>query len=173
MHKPPVSLPAIGFRLARGVLHQLRQEDPQHHERPQLNIPTQDARWFLLCNVDGVTVTTADGRGVVYRQRDRAKMFALLRTSCVSTSGWPASTTGCAVYRDALPALSSQQKREAVLNSRSGGPWLTGCRRPRPIGIRVPKRPRWSRCRPLSPPRRSSRRVRCRIFGEHALGWWC
>jgi len=28
-----------------------------------------------------VTVTTADGRGVVYRQRDRAKMFALLAAS--------------------------------------------------------------------------------------------
>ncbi|MET0995915.1 MAG: hypothetical protein ABWY20_18370, partial [Mycobacterium sp.] len=52
-----------------------------HHERPQLNVPTQDSRWFLLCTVDGVTVTTADSRGVVYRQRDRAKMFALLRES--------------------------------------------------------------------------------------------
>ena len=79
VHKPPVSLPAIGFRLARGVVHQLRKEDPAHHQRPQLNVATQDARWFLLSKVDGVTVTTADGRGIVYRQRDRAKMFALLR----------------------------------------------------------------------------------------------
>ncbi|MCB0946313.1 MAG: glycosyltransferase family 2 protein, partial [Mycobacterium sp.] len=118
VHKPPVSLPAIGFRLARGVLHQLRQEDPQHHERPQLNIPTQDARWFLLCNVDGVTVTTADGRGVVYRQRDRAKMFALLRTSLRQHIRLARKYNRMRkVYRDALPALSSQQKWEAVLNS--------------------------------------------------------
>ena len=118
VHKPPVSLPAIGFRLARGVLHQLRQEDPQHHERPQLNIPTQDARWFLLCNVDGVTVTTADGRGVVYRQRDRAKMFALLRTSLRQHIRLARKYNRMRkVYRDARPALSSQQKWEAVLNS--------------------------------------------------------
>ena len=87
----------IAFRLARGVVHQLKKEDPAHHERPQLNVATQDARWFLLCKVDGVTVTTADGRGVVFRQRDRAKMFALLRANrCASTCGWPASSTGCA-----------------------------------------------------------------------------
>ena len=60
VHKPPVSLPAIGFRLARGVAHQLGQADPAHHARPELNVATQDARWFLLCNVDGVTVTTAE-----------------------------------------------------------------------------------------------------------------
>jgi galactofuranosylgalactofuranosylrhamnosyl-N-acetylglucosaminyl-diphospho-decaprenol beta-1,5/1,6-galactofuranosyltransferase len=81
VHKPPVALPAIAIRLARGVVHQLRKEDPAHHVRPELNVATQDARWFLLSRVDGVTVTTADGRGVVYRQRDRAKMFGLLRAS--------------------------------------------------------------------------------------------
>ena len=34
VHKPPVALPAIGIRLARGVIHQLRKEDPAHHQRP-------------------------------------------------------------------------------------------------------------------------------------------
>jgi galactofuranosylgalactofuranosylrhamnosyl-N-acetylglucosaminyl-diphospho-decaprenol beta-1,5/1,6-galactofuranosyltransferase len=77
----PVSPLAISVRLARGVVHQLKAHDPQHHDRPQINVATQDARWFSLSRVDGVTVTTADGRGVVYRQRDRGKMFALLRES--------------------------------------------------------------------------------------------
>ncbi|MBO0854798.1 MAG: glycosyltransferase [Nocardia sp.] len=57
-------------RLGKGVLHNLRRAKSEHHERPQLNVPTLDARWFLLSQVDGVTVTTADGRGVVYRKRD-------------------------------------------------------------------------------------------------------
>ena len=57
-------------RLGKGVLHNLRAAKSQHHDRPQLNVPTLDARWFLLSQVDGVTVTTADGRGVVYRKRD-------------------------------------------------------------------------------------------------------
>jgi galactofuranosylgalactofuranosylrhamnosyl-N-acetylglucosaminyl-diphospho-decaprenol beta-1,5/1,6-galactofuranosyltransferase len=116
VHRPPVALPAIGIRLARGVIHQLRKEDPGHHERPQLNVATQDARWFLLCKVDGVTVTTADGRGVVYRQRDRAKMFALLRTSLRQHAALARKFNKMRrVYRDALPVLTSKQKWETVL----------------------------------------------------------
>ena len=108
--------PVIGLRLARGVLHQLRKEDPAHHDRPQLNVATQDARWFLLCNVDGVTVTTADGRGVVYRQRDRAKMFALLKSSLRQHIRLARKYNHMRrVYRDALPELSSTQKWETVL----------------------------------------------------------
>ncbi len=116
VHKPPVALPAIGARLARGVLHQLRREDPEHHRRPQLNVAAQDARWFLLCNVDGVTVTTADGRGVVYRQRDRAKVFALLRESLRQHARLARRYDRMRrVYREALPVLSSKQKWESVL----------------------------------------------------------
>jgi galactofuranosylgalactofuranosylrhamnosyl-N-acetylglucosaminyl-diphospho-decaprenol beta-1,5/1,6-galactofuranosyltransferase len=116
VHKPPVALPAIGFRLARGVIHQLRKDDPAHHERPQLNVATQDARWFLLCNVDGVTVTTADGRGVVYRQRDRAKMFELLKASLRQHIQLARKYNRMRrVYREALPELSSTRKWETVL----------------------------------------------------------
>ena len=93
----PTNPLAISVRLTRGVLHQLKAHDPEHHVRPQINVATQDARWFSLCKVDGVTVTTADGRGVVYRQRDRAKMFALLRESLQAAgAGSPASSTACA-----------------------------------------------------------------------------
>jgi galactofuranosylgalactofuranosylrhamnosyl-N-acetylglucosaminyl-diphospho-decaprenol beta-1,5/1,6-galactofuranosyltransferase len=114
--KIPVNPPAIAIRLARGVLHQLKQHDPAHHRHPQLNVATQDARWFLLCKVDGVTVTTADGRGVVYRQRDRAKMFALLRASMRQHIRLARKFNRMRkVYRKALPVLSSKQKWESVL----------------------------------------------------------
>ncbi|NEW38259.1 glycosyltransferase [Nocardia cyriacigeorgica] len=66
-------------RLAKGVVHNFRKADPANHETPQLNVPTLDARWFLLSQVDGVTVTTADGRGVVYRKRDPRKAAALFK----------------------------------------------------------------------------------------------
>ncbi|GGN88905.1 glycosyltransferase [Nocardia rhizosphaerihabitans] len=66
-------------RLAKGVVHNFRKADPAAHETPQLNVPTLDARWFLLSQVDGVTVTTADGRGVVYRKRDPRKAAELLK----------------------------------------------------------------------------------------------
>jgi galactofuranosylgalactofuranosylrhamnosyl-N-acetylglucosaminyl-diphospho-decaprenol beta-1,5/1,6-galactofuranosyltransferase len=120
VHRPPVALPAIGARLARGVIHQLRAADPVHHERPQLNVATQDARWFLLCNVDGVTVTTADGRGVVFRQRDRTKMMELLKASLRQHVRLARKYNRMRkVYREALPELSSQRKWETVLPDES------------------------------------------------------
>ena len=114
--KIPTNPLAISLRLTRGVLHQLKQHDPAHHQRPQINVATQDARWFSLCKVDGVTVTTADGRGVVYRQRDRAKMFALLRESARRQLRLARKFNRMRkVYREALPVLSSKQKWESVL----------------------------------------------------------
>jgi galactofuranosylgalactofuranosylrhamnosyl-N-acetylglucosaminyl-diphospho-decaprenol beta-1,5/1,6-galactofuranosyltransferase len=114
--KIPTNPASIAFRLSRGVLHQLKRHDPVHHQRPQLNVATQDARWFSLCKVDGVTVTTADGRGVVYRQRDRAKMFALLRESTRRQVRLARKFNRMRkVYREALPVLASKQKWETVL----------------------------------------------------------
>ncbi|MFL6087876.1 MAG: glycosyltransferase, partial [Mycobacterium sp.] len=112
----PTNPVSIAFRLTRGVLHQLKAHDPEHHRRPQINVATQDARWFSLCKVDGVTVTTADGRGVVYRQRDRAKMFALLRESVRRQLLLARKFNKMRkIYRESLPVLSSKQKWETVL----------------------------------------------------------
>jgi galactofuranosylgalactofuranosylrhamnosyl-N-acetylglucosaminyl-diphospho-decaprenol beta-1,5/1,6-galactofuranosyltransferase len=112
----PTNPLSISYRLTRGVLHQLTAHDPEHHRRPQVNVATQDARWFSLCRVDGVTVTTADGRGVVYRQRDRAKMFALLRESLRRQVRLARKFNRMRkVYREAVPVLSSKQKWETVL----------------------------------------------------------
>jgi galactofuranosylgalactofuranosylrhamnosyl-N-acetylglucosaminyl-diphospho-decaprenol beta-1,5/1,6-galactofuranosyltransferase len=112
----PTSPVAIALRVSRGAVHQLRAHDPEHHVRPQINVATQDARWFSLCNVDGVTVTTADGRGVVYRQRDRDKMLELLRESLKRQARLARKFNRMRkVYRAALPVLSSKQKWETVL----------------------------------------------------------
>ncbi|MEO3759934.1 glycosyltransferase [Mycobacterium sp. B14F4] len=114
--KIPTNSLAIATRLARGLIHQFKPHDPTHHRRPQLNVATQDARWFLLCKVDGVTVTTADGRGVVYRQRDREKMVALLRASLRQQMRLARKFNRMRkVYRDSLPVLASKQKWESVL----------------------------------------------------------
>jgi galactofuranosylgalactofuranosylrhamnosyl-N-acetylglucosaminyl-diphospho-decaprenol beta-1,5/1,6-galactofuranosyltransferase len=114
--KIPTNKLAISARLTRGLVHQFKQHDPTHHRRPQLNVATQDARWFLLCKVDGVTVTTADGRGVVYRQRSRARMIELLRASLRQQLRLARKFNRMRkVYREALPVLSSKQKWETVL----------------------------------------------------------
>src|SRR6202022_5138759 len=127
-------------RLARGVLHQLKQHDPAHHQHPQLNVATQEARGFLLCTVDGVTVTTADGRGIVYRQRDRAKMFALLRASMRQHIRLARKFNRMRkVYRQALPVLSSKQKSEEGLVP--GGQERCGHRPPGGHGATVESSP--------------------------------
>ena len=119
--EPPTNPLTIGYKLARGILHNLKVADPAHHERPEYNVPTQDARWFRLCTVDGVTVTTADGCGVVYRQRDRAKMFSLLfqslRRQRLLARRFDAMRRA---YRDALPVLSSKEKWETALLPAAG-----------------------------------------------------
>ncbi|MEE3852241.1 glycosyltransferase [Gordonia sp. LSe1-13] len=67
--------------LTAALVRNAKPADPRHHEVPQANFPPIEARWFSLGRVDGVTVTTADGRGVVYRKRDRDKMIALAKES--------------------------------------------------------------------------------------------
>ena len=70
----------------------------------------------LLRFEDGVTVTTADGRGVVYRQRDRDKMFDLLRESLKRQLLLIRRFNRMRkVYRAALPELTSTRRWEEVL----------------------------------------------------------
>ncbi|WP_182358963.1 glycosyltransferase [Tomitella gaofuii] len=102
-------------RLAKGLARNARPADESTHRTPQLNVPTLDARWFLLSQVDGVTVTTADGRGVVYRQRDREKAAALLRESLrllrELNTRFPEMKR---VYRAAAPGLTSRERWSRV-----------------------------------------------------------
>jgi galactofuranosylgalactofuranosylrhamnosyl-N-acetylglucosaminyl-diphospho-decaprenol beta-1,5/1,6-galactofuranosyltransferase len=118
----PVNPFAVGYHVFRGIWRNLKRADPAHHQRPQLNMPTQDARWFRLYRYDGVTVTTADSRGVVYRQRDRRKMFTLLLASLRRQRQLASRFDEMRrVYREALPVLSSKQKWESVLLPSSPG----------------------------------------------------
>jgi galactofuranosylgalactofuranosylrhamnosyl-N-acetylglucosaminyl-diphospho-decaprenol beta-1,5/1,6-galactofuranosyltransferase len=119
--KPPVNPVSVSYRLARGILHNMTEADPQAHRQPEFNVPTQDARWFRLCTLDGATVTTADGCGVVYRQRDRRKMFSLLFASLRRQRRLASRFDEMRrAYRDALPVLSSKQKWEAALLPAAG-----------------------------------------------------
>lgn len=81
IHTEPKGPLRKGVALARGLAHTLTRDDKAHHEVPQANFPPIEARWYSLSRVDGATVTTADGRGVVYRKRDRDKARDLLTAS--------------------------------------------------------------------------------------------
>jgi galactofuranosylgalactofuranosylrhamnosyl-N-acetylglucosaminyl-diphospho-decaprenol beta-1,5/1,6-galactofuranosyltransferase len=81
MLTPPTNPVTIGATLLRRLAHQLRPVDPQTHDRPQLGLTRGDARWFVLSGMDGVTVSTADGRGVTYRKRDPQAFRSMLTRS--------------------------------------------------------------------------------------------
>ena len=80
MAKVPVGKPAILRAALRALRHNVRpvQGPP---ERPQLQVPAQDAQWFVLSRLDRVTVGTADGRGVTFRRRDPAAFRELAARS--------------------------------------------------------------------------------------------
>ena len=64
----------------------------------------------------GIVESERVGRGVVYRQRDRAKMMALLKASLRQHVRLARKYNHMRkVYRKALPVLSSPQKWETVL----------------------------------------------------------
>ena len=96
--------------LGKVLRNNLRPADPRHHEVPQANFPPIEARWFSLGRVDGVTVTTADGRGVVYRKRDRDTARALMRESlAVHREVNDRFDEMRRVYRDAAADLTSKE----------------------------------------------------------------
>jgi galactofuranosylgalactofuranosylrhamnosyl-N-acetylglucosaminyl-diphospho-decaprenol beta-1,5/1,6-galactofuranosyltransferase len=78
---PPTNPISISATLAAGLIHNLMPVKAEHHQRPQLNIAAQDARWFLLSRLDGASVGTSDGRGVAYRKRDPRLFWQLLTTA--------------------------------------------------------------------------------------------
>ncbi|EME19738.1 glycosyltransferase [Rhodococcus triatomae] len=102
-------------RLGKGLVHNAKPANEDHHERPQLNVPTIDARWFLLSQVDGVTVTTADGRGVVYRKRDPRQAWGLLKEAMrlrrELARRFPELKDE---YAAAVPSLTSKERWESV-----------------------------------------------------------
>ncbi len=108
--RPPVGTVPIAKKLLGSVVHNLVAPKPEHHERPQLNIPAQDARWFLLSKLDGATVSTSDGTGISYRKRNPKDFWTLLRAAARNevflTRQWPRLSK---LYRDAHRELSSRQ----------------------------------------------------------------
>jgi len=121
MLTPPTNALTIGATLTKRLLHQLRPVDAEAHRRPQLKVAAQDARWFLLSGVDGVTVSTSDGRGVTYRKRD-PKVFRSMLSRAVAlhvelAREFPRMRQR---YRAALPELTSRAGWKRVFEGERG-----------------------------------------------------
>jgi galactofuranosylgalactofuranosylrhamnosyl-N-acetylglucosaminyl-diphospho-decaprenol beta-1,5/1,6-galactofuranosyltransferase len=116
--KPPTNPITIGATLLKRLVHQLRPVDTKAHRRPQLCLARQDARWFVLSGMDGVTVSTADGRGVTYRKRDPRAFRAMLTRSVALhrelAREFPRLRQR---YRDAAPELTSRAGWKQVFDT--------------------------------------------------------
>ncbi|GAA1296258.1 glycosyltransferase [Pseudonocardia xinjiangensis] len=112
---PPTRKIPIAKGLARSVLHNLRAPNPEHQVVPQRNVPSRQAQWFVLSQLDSATVSTPDGRGVTFRRRDPELFRSMIKHAVAQhreiAKAWPELRRR---YRDALPALTSREswKRE-------------------------------------------------------------
>ena len=110
MARPPVGARAIGTAALRSLRHSLRPVRAPE-DRPQLEVPAQDAQWFVLAQLDSATVGTADGRGVTFRRRDPAAFWRLakqtVRLNVEIARRFPQSA---ADYRSAYGELTAADK---------------------------------------------------------------
>lgn len=106
----PTSKVAIVKGLARSVLRNLRAPDAAHRAVPQRNVPSRQAQWFVLSQLDSATVSTPDGRGVTFRRRDPQLFRSMLARSIAQhreiAKAWPELRRR---YRAAQPELTSRE----------------------------------------------------------------
>jgi galactofuranosylgalactofuranosylrhamnosyl-N-acetylglucosaminyl-diphospho-decaprenol beta-1,5/1,6-galactofuranosyltransferase len=105
---PPVHPAAIAKRALSTIAHHLRSPAPATRDRPQINVPARNARWFVLGMVDSATVSNADGSGVAFRKRDPQQFRALLTRTVMLYRQLVAEWSVTAQrYRGAVPELTS------------------------------------------------------------------
>src|SRR6516165_2056433 len=108
-----------------GTLHQFRK--PRDFQRPQLQLPYQDAGWFVLSKLDSAVVSAPDGTTAAWYKRDPKQFRALAWRSATMhlrlVRNWPRLAKQ---YRAASAEFTSPAKWretfEASLRDRPGGP---------------------------------------------------
>ncbi|HET9254296.1 MAG TPA: glycosyltransferase [Pseudonocardiaceae bacterium] len=114
--EPPVRPAAIARRALCTVSRHLRAPRPETRERPQINVPASNARWFLLGMVDSATVSNADGSGVAFRKRDPQQFRVLFARTVLLyrqlIADWALTAQR---YRAAIPVLTSPESWERAL----------------------------------------------------------
>ncbi|MGH3909026.1 MAG: glycosyltransferase [Pseudonocardiaceae bacterium] len=105
---PPVHPVAIAKRALCTISRHLRAPDPAAQQRPQINVPARNARWFLLGTLDSAVVSRPDGSGVAFRKRDPQQFRALLAQTVALYRRLVAEWNPTAQrYRAAVPELTS------------------------------------------------------------------
>ncbi|MGH3327844.1 MAG: glycosyltransferase [Streptomycetales bacterium] len=100
-----LTLAAVGFTRQALPVRDLARRHPQRA------VPHQDVHWSLLSTLDSAVVSTADGSGACWYQRDRRRFRSLLLRSLTVHSRllreWPRLRER---YRTAMPELTSPDR---------------------------------------------------------------
>src|SRR5581483_4856875 len=106
-------------KVASGTLHQFRK--PRQFQRPQMQLPFQDAAWWVLSKLDSAVVSAPDGQTAAWYKRDRKQFRALGRRSLVVharlVARWPRLA---AQYRAAAAEYTSPEKWRETFGTSSG-----------------------------------------------------
>ncbi len=77
----PTNKRGLLIKAALGSVRQVRPVGEFAHKYPQAVVPSQDAEWWRLSNVDGALVSAADGTNTAWYQRDPALFRTLFERS--------------------------------------------------------------------------------------------
>ncbi len=106
----PRGLPGRAVSAANGLVRALRPVRPASTENPEAQVPAMDAKWWLLSQFDSAVVSTADGTGASWYQRDRDRFLDLMRESASAhqelARRWDELS---ATYRAARPEVTSPE----------------------------------------------------------------
>ncbi len=93
---------------ATGTLRQLRPVRPGALVNPEVDVPAIDSRWWRLSNVDSALVSTADGTGAAWYQRDPERFRSMLLRSLDLHRRLRSEWSRLSVeYQDALAEITS------------------------------------------------------------------
>jgi galactofuranosylgalactofuranosylrhamnosyl-N-acetylglucosaminyl-diphospho-decaprenol beta-1,5/1,6-galactofuranosyltransferase len=114
-------------KAAAGTARQFRRPGKGARQRPQMALPYQDASWWVLAKLDSALVSTAEGTGAAWYQRD-PKLFRSLgwRSLILHARLRRQWSRLAADYRAAAAELTSpatwRETFTASLNDPPGGP---------------------------------------------------
>jgi galactofuranosylgalactofuranosylrhamnosyl-N-acetylglucosaminyl-diphospho-decaprenol beta-1,5/1,6-galactofuranosyltransferase len=87
---------------------------------PQATVASQDAEWWVLSNLDGAIVSSADGTSAAWYQRDPAMFRDLSRESAVAFGRlWRAWPQLQKQYQDATHEFTSPDRWRKTFESSS------------------------------------------------------
>jgi galactofuranosylgalactofuranosylrhamnosyl-N-acetylglucosaminyl-diphospho-decaprenol beta-1,5/1,6-galactofuranosyltransferase len=105
-------------KAALGAVRQVRPVDRLALEHPQTTVPSQDAEWWRLSNVDSALVSAADGTATSWYQRDPKQFRQLMQHSAAVHTRlmreWPRLR---AEYQAALSSFTSPDRWRETFES--------------------------------------------------------